>query len=140
MVLVRAFEPHDEAVVAQIWAEAFPDDPPRNEPRSFIARKLARDPDLFWVAVADELIVGAIVGGYDGVRGWLYHLAVAQSHRRRGVATELIDHAVERLRELGCVKVNLQVRHGNEGVRGLYESLGWVVDPAISMGRQLKET
>ena len=104
-----------------------------------IARKRDRDDELFWVAVEDGMVVGAVVAGYDGVRGWLYHLAVAPAHRKQGIATALVEHAVDSLRALGCVKVNLQVRRGNEAVRGFYEELGWVEDPAISMGRRLND-
>lgn len=139
MVHVRAFAPEDEDGVARMWSEVFPDDPPRNEPRAMIARKLDRDRELFWVAIDDGEVVGAVVAGYVGVRGWLYHLGVARAHRKRGIATALVDQAVESLRALGCIKVNLQVRRGNEGVLGFYESLGWVADPAMSMGRLLKE-
>lgn len=137
MVRVRAFAPEDEDGVARLWSEVFADDPPRNDPRAMIARKLDRDRELFWVADDDGEVVGAVVAGYDGVRGWLYHLGVAPSHRKRGIATALVDRAVETLRALGCVKVNLQVRRGNEAVRGFYEALGWVEDPAMSMGRLL---
>jgi ribosomal protein S18 acetylase RimI-like enzyme len=139
VVHVRVFAPDDEDGVARLWSEVFPDDPPRNDPRSMIARKLDRDSELFWVAIDDGDIVGAVVAGYDGVRGWLYHLGVAPTHRKRGIATALVDHAVESLRALGCIKVNLQVRRGNEGVLGFYEALGWVEDPTLSMGRLLDE-
>lgn len=138
MVHVRAFAPEDEDGVARLWSEVFPDDPPRNDPRAMIARKLDRDRELFWVAIDDGDVVGAVVAGYDGVRGWVYHLAVAPAHRKRGIATALVEQAVESLRSLGCVKVNLQVRRGNEGVLGFYEALGWVEDPTMSMGRLLE--
>ncbi len=137
MVHVRAFAPGDEDGVARLWSEVFPDDPPRNDPRAMIARKLDRDRELFWVAIGDGDVVGAVVAGYDGVRGWLYHLGVAPAHRKRGIATALVEQAVESLRALGCVKVNLQVRRGNEGVLGFYEALGWIQDPTMSMGRLL---
>ena len=140
MVHVRAFAPEDEDGVARLWSEVFPDDPPRNDPRAMIARKLDRDRELFWVAIDDGDVVGAVVAGYDGVRGWLYHLAVAPALRKRGIATALVEQAVESLRALGCVKVNLQVRRGNEGVLGFYEALGWVEDPAMSMGRLLESS
>ncbi|WP_291380020.1 GNAT family acetyltransferase [Demequina sp.] len=138
MVLVRPFVLEDEAAVAAIWEEAFPADPPRNAPRGLIERKLARDSELFWVADEGGRVVGAVVAGYDGVRGWLYHLAVASSHRRRGIGAALVEHAVDTLRSLGCVKVNLQVRRGNDSVRGFYEALGWVEDPVMSMGLLLE--
>lgn len=133
----------DADAVAALWTEAFPDDPARNEPHGMIARKVARDPDLFWVAcetaadAREAAVIGALMAGDDGVRGWLYHLAVAPSHRRSGVATALVSRAVDELRDLGCIKVNLQVRETNQGVRTFYESLGWSEDRSTSLGRVL---
>ena len=54
------------------------------------------------------------MAGYDGHRGWLYALAVDPDQRRRGIAKALVDEAITRLRALGCTKVNLQVRAGND--------------------------
>ncbi|MFW7415686.1 GNAT family N-acetyltransferase [Demequina sp. SO4-18] len=151
---VRRFDVADADAVAALWAHAFPDDPARNEPHGMIARKVARDPDLFWVAcapgpdagagsasdppgsgVGGSDVIGALMAGYDGVRGWLYHLAVSDQHRRRGVASALVERALAELRELGCVKVNLQVRETNGQVRAFYESLGWSEDRSTSLGR-----
>lgn len=137
MVVVRSFRPDDESAVVAIWDDAFPGGPPRNAPSAYIARKVERDPELLWVAEDEGAVVGVVVAGYDGVRGWLYHLAVAPTHRRKGIATSLIERAVESLRALGCIKVNLQVRRDKEDVRAMYEALGWVEDPVVSMGRLL---
>ena len=139
-VTVRRFEPADTDAVAALWAEVFPDDPPRNEPRGMIARKLARDPELFWVAAYPSgEVVGALMAGYDGVRGWLYHLAVAPAARRQGIARSLVDRAVADLHALGCRKVNLQVRERNLEVAAFYASLGWTEDRSISLGRVLAD-
>ncbi|WP_301143098.1 GNAT family acetyltransferase [Demequina muriae] len=156
---VRRFVAADAGDVAALWAEAFPDDPARNEPHGMIARKLARDPELFWVAcvpAADARagsgsdaavgdagggeVIGALMAGYDGVRGWLYHLAVAPEHRRGGVATALVARAVDELRAVGCLKVNLQVRETNREVRAFYASLGWTEDHSASLGRMISDS
>ncbi|WP_061965313.1 GNAT family acetyltransferase [Demequina aurantiaca] len=134
---IRAFLPTDADAVAELWRAAFPNDPARNEPSAMIERKVARDPDLFWVAEANGIVVGVLMAGWDGVRGWLYHLAVADSHRRQGIATALVERAVNELKHLGCTKVNLQVRETNAGVIALYERLGWTEDRTMSLGRQL---
>ncbi|MFN3865197.1 MAG: GNAT family acetyltransferase [Demequina sp.] len=149
--LIRRFGAADADAVAAMWADAFPEDPARNEPRGMIARKLARDPELFWVAcekaadagagsAAAGDVVGALMAGYDGVRGWLYHLAVSPAHRRLGVASALVARAVDELAGLGCVKVNLQVRETNDEVRAFYESLGWSEDRSSSLGRMLGDS
>lgn len=140
-VEVRRFEHSDGEAVAELWRRTFPDDPPRNEPSAMIARKMARDPELFWVATARDsgAVVGAVMAGYDGVRGWLYHLAVAPERRREGVATALIDRAVRELHALGCRKINLQVRAANTDVIAMYAALGWEEDRSVSLGRVLPE-
>ena len=82
-------------------------------------------------------MVGAVVAGYDGVRGWIYHLASAESRRGEGIGTALMRAAEAELTARGCPKINLQVRNTNARVVAFYESLGYSVDPATSMGRVL---
>jgi len=136
-VSVRLYEERDREAVIAVWAEVFPDGPARNAPEAMIARKRDREHDLFWVAEVDGAVVGAVVAGYDGVRGWLYHLGVVPQARRSGAGTALVRSVELRLRDLGCDKLNLQVRETNLGVMAFYESLGWSRDPAVSMGKVL---
>jgi predicted N-acetyltransferase YhbS len=69
-VAVRPYQDSDQDNVAALWRVVFPNDPPWNEPIEFIRRKRHVQPDLFWVAQDGEEIVGTVVAGYDGVRGW----------------------------------------------------------------------
>jgi len=85
----------------------------------------------------DTRIVGAVMAGYDGVRGWIYHLAVAPEFRRRGYCAQLVRAAEAGLRTLGCAKVNLQVRASNREVVAFYQSVGYEVEERVSMGRRL---
>ena len=94
-------------------------------------------PDLFFVGELGGQVVGTLVAGFDGMRGWLYHLAVAPQHRRRGFATELVHAAEQALRGLGCAKVNLQVRAENAAVVAFYRSVGYQVEERVSMGHRL---
>lgn len=130
---VRRFVMADADAVVSLWEEAFPHDPERNEPRVLIARKMVRDPDLFWVA-DDGAVVGAVMAGYDGVRGWLYHLAVGKTRRGEGIGGALVSHAVGELKALGCPKVNLQVRESNDVAVEFYARQGWQEDEARSFG------
>ncbi|WP_084130696.1 GNAT family acetyltransferase [Demequina sp. NBRC 110055] len=136
---VRRFAPRDTDAVVALWETCFPDDPARNEPRGVIQRKLARDPDLFWVATDGDAVVGALLGGYDGYRGWLYHLAVDPGRRREGIARMLVERAVAELEILGCVKVNLQVRRSNEAVLAVYDAVGFEEFDAFNLGRVIGE-
>ena len=77
------------------------------------------------------------MGGYDGHRGWIYSLAVDENERHRGIGTELMAETERRLRERGCLKVNLQVMPDNEGVVQFYEELGFSVEERLSMGKRL---
>jgi hypothetical protein len=135
--LIRAFREADRPRLVRLWSEVFPDDPPRNAPDRLIDGKLASHPELLLVAEAAGVVVGAVIAGFDGVRGWIYHLAVAPAHRRRGIATRLMHAATDGLRRVGCAKINLQVRATNDGVVAFYRALGYEIEDRISMGRAL---
>ena len=136
-VTVEAYRDAHFEGVRSLWLEAFPDDPPHNRAEVAIPAKLAVQPDLLLVAVDGDVVVGTAVAGYDGHRGWLYSVAVRQTHRRTGIATLLIADAEQRLARLGCTKVNLQVRAENAAVAALYRSLGYEIEERVSMGKRL---
>lgn len=92
---------------------------------------------LFFVATRGSAVIGTILAGYDGHRGWLYSVAVDPSHRMNGVGTALVRHAERALTERGCMKINLQVLADNEPVAGFYRSLGYGVEQRISMGKRI---
>jgi ribosomal protein S18 acetylase RimI-like enzyme len=97
----------------------------RSDSPEEIQKKLQRDPDLFLVAESDHEIIGTVIGGYDGRRGMVYHLAVRDDFRRRGVATQLMSEVEKRLQAKGCVKCYLLVFADNADAIQLYEQLGW---------------
>ncbi len=134
---IRPFLESDETAVAALWREVFPDAPLRNHPETDMERKLAVQRELFLVAVLGLEIVGTAMAGYDGHRGWVYYVAVSAAHRGRGIGTALMRGVEERLLELGCPKLNLQVRASNEGVVAFYEKLGYFVQDLTSMGKLL---
>ncbi len=134
---IRPFAPNDRDGVVALWSEVFADDPPRNAPPALIDRKVTVQPELFLVALQDGRVVGTVLGGYDGVRGWIHHLAVAPGVRRGGVASRLMAQVERGLAALGCPKINLQVRATNPGVVAFYERLGYVAEDRLSMGKEL---
>jgi ribosomal protein S18 acetylase RimI-like enzyme len=89
------------------------------------------------VSVDEGRVVGSLMAGYDGHRGWLNYLAVEPTQRRRGIARQLVRAAEELLRAVGCPKVNLQVRSSNQEVLEFYLRLGFMVDDVVSMGKRL---
>lgn len=134
---VRAFTPADAEAVVQLWHDCELTRP-WNDPHKDIARKLSVSPDLFWLGCdADGRIIASIMVGYDGHRGWINYLAVHPEHQRRGHARQLMQRAEQTLSELGCPKLNLQVRAGNEAVLAFYESLGYADDRTLSLGKRL---
>ena len=135
---IRPFEPTDWSALESLWERVFADDPPWNAPAVLIATKLKVQPELLLVAVLDDTLVGAAMAGFDGFRGWIYHLAVAPESRRRGIATQLVRAAESGLRKLGCPKVNIQVRASNAEVVAFYQRLGFAVEERVSMGRRLE--
>ena len=90
-----------------------------------IEKKIARDPDLFLLAEAKGLIIGAVMGGFDGRRGIMYHLAVDPQYRRKGIANLLVDALEKKLKEKGCIRYYLLVTKDNEEAISFYESRGW---------------
>lgn len=142
---VRAFRPDDTEDVVALWEEAGLTRP-WNDPRLDIERKLTVQPELFLVAVDDtdaeagearRAIVGTVMAGYDGHRGWLYYLAAAMSHRRRGVGRALVAEAERLLIERGCPKVQLMVREGNEQALEFYDELGYERFSVSNTGKRL---
>jgi ribosomal protein S18 acetylase RimI-like enzyme len=134
---IRPYQDADEPAVIALWNEVLPDSAPHNDPATTIRKKLAVERDLFFVAVAEEAVVGTVLGGYDGHRGWVYAVAVRPQHRRRGVGGALLRRLEAALVERGCLKVNLQVRAANAGVVAFYEKLGYAVEERVSMGKRL---
>ncbi len=86
-----------------------------------IEKKLARDPDLFLVAEEGSGIVGTVIGGFDGRRGMMYHLAVAPQSRNQGIASALVSELEKRLKEKGCMRMYLLVYPDNQTAIDFYQ-------------------
>lgn len=127
---------HRDQVIA-VWDAVFGYQAAHNRPEVVIDKKLEADDQLFFVAVAKEQVVGTIMGGYDGHRGWIYSLAVAPAQRRQGIGSQLVAAAEQALIDRGCMKINLQIMEGNESVAAFYSSLGYSVERRVSMGKRI---
>ena len=146
---IVTYQPSHFDGIRVLWHEAFPNDPPWNAAEIAIPAKLKVQPELFLVAidqdlvdqnlVDQDLVVGSIMAGYDGHRGWLYAAAVLQSHRRQGIGTALVRAAETLLSAMGCTKINLQVRASNTAVTAFYKSLGYEIEERVSMGKRLHQ-
>ncbi len=127
------------AQVVALWEEAFGYDTAHNLPSLAIDKKLAVNDGLFFVATDKKAVIGTVLAGYDGHRGWLYSVAVHADYRRHGLGASLVRHAEQALTALGCMKINLQITGGNDAVVGFYEALGYAVEPRISLGKKIAE-
>jgi ribosomal protein S18 acetylase RimI-like enzyme len=139
-VLIRDFVfENDYPKVIDLWSKAgkgihlgVSDEPGE------IRKKIARDPDLFLVAETDNEIVGTVMGGFDGRRGMIYHLAVARIHRKHSIGSKLITEIEKRLKAKGCYKAYLLVVKGNEAAKKFYEKRNWELMNVWTLGKVLE--
>lgn len=134
---VRTYRDSDQEAVLALWERAGVNRPWLNL-RGEIAEKRRRDRSLFLVATDGDAMVGAVMGAYDGRRGWVYHLAVQPSWQRDGIGRALMEELERRMLRLGVSKVNLQVRADNRIATGFYERLGYQDERLTSFGKQLR--
>jgi ribosomal protein S18 acetylase RimI-like enzyme len=137
---LRAFRyPEDYPAARRLWESAGPGiQLRRSDTPEEIQKKLARDPDLFLVAELDGKLVGTVIGGFDGRRGMIYHLAVDASVRERGIGGLLMDEVERRLKEKGCLRSYLLVTTDNQHAMRFYEKRGWShMDTVFVYGKDL---
>lgn len=109
---------------------------PSNNPENDIELKTDFQPDLFFVAESEGMIIGSVMAGYDGHRGWLNYLGVHPDYRGCGFGRSLVEYSVDKLKKLNCPKLNIQVRSTNLKVVDFYRKLGFLDHDVIGM--QLK--
>lgn len=135
---IRPFVETDRDQVIALWHAAGLT-VPHNDPDQDIDRKMAVGDGLFLAADISGRIVGTVMGGYDGVRGWIYSLAVHPDHQRHGHGQTLITAIEEALAAQGCHKINLQVRAGNKPAEAFYSAIGYEVEDRVSFGKRLQK-
>lgn len=106
---------------------------PGNAPDYDINLKMRFQPELFFIMTVKNVPAGSVMAGFDGHRGWLNYLCVHPSFRNRGYGRELILHAVRRLKDCGCPKVNLQIRTSNSEVMEFYKKAGFYLHDVVCM-------
>ncbi|KGE73885.1 GNAT family acetyltransferase [Spirochaeta lutea] len=127
----------DREAVKDLWQRVFGYQDARNEPGFVIDLKLSRQDGLFFIARESQNLLGTIMAGYDGHRGWIYSLGVDPNSRLKGVGTALLRRAEQALSDLGCVKINLQIMDYNGRVQEFYRKNGYAAEPRISMGKEI---
>lgn len=136
--IIREFKyPEDYQAVIDLWSNAGPGiHLAKSDTEQEIKKKLQRDPDLFLVTESEGKIIGAVLGGYDGRRGMVYHLAVCPKYQHQGIGKALMQALEDRLRQKGCVKAYLLVTKDNDATN-FYETIGWGEMDLLIYGKEL---
>ena len=136
---IRPFVIEDTDQVLEVWNLAGVTSPERN-PRSDIQKKLRHSPESFFVGAFEGRVAATVMVGYDGHRGWIYKLAVRPDLQRKGIGTQMMEHAEGWLRQQGCLRAKLQIDAARGGVAEFYKKLGYEVQPLISMAKWFRAT
>ncbi|HCH1532124.1 TPA: GNAT family N-acetyltransferase, partial [Vibrio parahaemolyticus] len=115
----------DYPQVIELWSETEAMLLRDADSRENIGKYLERNPNLSFVALDSDNVVGAILVGTDGRRGYVQHLAVNSNCRGQGIGAALILRAVDALSEIGIAKTHLFVTNENINAQAFYEKLGW---------------
>ena len=139
-VTVRAVRDADIPIIVQLWQRVFGYTQARNDPAAVIAEHARYGAGLLLVAEDGGDIVGTVMAGYDGHRGWMHRACVEARVRRFGIATQLVRAAESHLQQLGCRKINLQIHSDNASALAFWRRLGYLEEPRVSMGKDLGVT
>ncbi len=135
---IRSYQAPDQDKVIEIWKKCGLI-VPQNDPRQDIQTKLTVQPDLFLVGVFRQEIIGTVMAGFEGHRGWINYLAVLPEYQHAGFGQQLMQKAEILLKNKGCPKINLQVRTTNIQVIEFYKKLGFQEDDVVSLGKRILE-
>lgn len=136
---IREFRLDDYPIVRDLWQAAGLELRPGDDLED-IKLKLQRDPELFLIAEQNDRIVGSVIGGWDGRRGWIYHLAVSPNYQRKGFGAGLVQELEKRLVDKGAKMVNAQVHKLNEKSSTFFKSIGYDErSHLIMIGKQLRK-
>jgi len=135
---IRPYASGDEKAVIELWRKCKLTSP-QNNPKKDIERKLKVEPELFLVGLMGSKVVAAVMGGYDGHRGWVYYLGVDPAYQRKGLGRQMMEAIEKKIRAMGCPKINLMIRTDNLGAVEFYKRIGYKIDEVVEMGKRLVE-
>ncbi len=90
------------------------------------------------VGILDSNLIATVMGDYDGHRGWINFLAVYPDFRENGYGQKILNFVETEIRKMGCPKINLQIRTGNDMIAFFYQTLGFTNDHVVSKGKRLE--
>ncbi|MDX1490242.1 MAG: GNAT family acetyltransferase [Pseudohongiellaceae bacterium] len=133
---IRAFSESDRDSVIALW-QACELTRPWNDPNKDIDRKQQFQAELFFVGEIDSRVMASAMAGYDGHRGSVFYLAVHPDFQGLKYGLQIMQHIEQVLEGLGCPKINIAFRTGNEAVLNFYNKLGYTLDDVSSLGKRL---
>jgi ribosomal protein S18 acetylase RimI-like enzyme len=136
-IIVQFDTQRHSAQVDLLWEKVFGDEATSMTPDLVIEKDMKSDKGLSFVALSGKSVIGAIMAGYDGHRGWIYAIAVLPNYQRQGIGSSLLAFAEQRLSALGCRKINLQTMEGNEAAERFFSEKGYQMEKRISMGKRI---
>ena len=124
--MIRKMTVDDYEAVYELWANT-PSIGLRSidDSKEGISAFLMRNPETCFVAEKDDKLIGVILCGHDGRRGYIYHTVIDLGYRKQGIGTALIDAAVSALQKEGITRVCLNVMESNEEGKRFWQRLGW---------------
>ncbi|MEM9774658.1 MAG: GNAT family acetyltransferase [Chloroflexota bacterium] len=133
----RTYKPSDYEKILALW-KAAGIILSRSDTPAGLKQKLERDSDLFFV-LEDESsrLIGAVMGSYDGRRGWINHLAIDPTYQGKGLGKIMMTELEKRFKAIGCEKINLLIEPTNAAVQSFYEGIGYTADELIFMEKWL---
>ena len=123
--VVRDFRIKDYDAVIKLWQRTEGVGLNESDTRRAIAAYLRRNPKLSFVAEKAGRIIGAVLCGHDGRRGYLHHLAVSKRHRCRGIGRQLVNACLAKLRKAGISKCNIFIYASNTAGMKFWAHNGW---------------
>ncbi|EIO4084098.1 GNAT family N-acetyltransferase [Vibrio parahaemolyticus] len=133
MVKIREMDIADYDDVIRLWGQTEGMSLRDADSKESINNYLIRNPKLSFVAVSANEIVGAVLVGTDGRRGYLQHLAVSSNYRGKNLGRELVSQAISALANVGVPKTHLFVYNENVNAQQFYEKLGWFPRDEVRM-------
>ncbi|POC54424.1 GNAT family N-acetyltransferase [Vibrio vulnificus] len=133
MVKIREMDIEDYDDVIRLWGQTEGMSLRDVDSKESINNYLIRNPKLSFVAVSANEIVGAVLVGTDGRRGYLQHLAVSSNYRGKNLGRELVSQAISALANVGVPKTHLFVYNENVNAQQFYEKLGWFPRDEVRM-------
>jgi GNAT superfamily N-acetyltransferase len=125
--------------VVSLWKKVFSDQAADIAPDFVLDKELEAKGGLIYVALSGQSLVGTIMAGYDGNRGWIYAVGVLPDYQRQGIGSSMLAFMEQKLSTLGCRRINLQVMEGDEASERFFSAKGYQTVKRIDMTKSLSQ-